>query len=454
MELNELGLTAAAQGIRKGEFTSEEYTAACLAAVARFDPAIEVWEWLDRERAIEQARAADARRQSGMALGPLHGLPIGVKDIIDTKAIPTRIGSPIFAANVPAEDATVVQRLLEAGAFVLGKTVTTEFAWAHPGKTHNPWNAGHTPGGSSSGSAAGVAAQFMPAALGSQTLGSVIRPAAYCGVVGFKPSFGLISRSGVHPFSPTLDHIGVFARCVADAALLANCLTGFDPDDPASIRGDSRPPARGRTPPLARPPRLALVHSPVWELADEQQRTAMQSAAQTLRAAGAEIREVELPAQFAQSQQAVNTIMRAEATAVFAPLQAAHPGKVSAVIDTLIAEGRAISALTYIEALRARAGMQKDMQRLFLDFDAIVTPPATGEAPESLERTGNPAFCAAWSMLGVPAINLPAGWGTHGLPLGIQLLGAYRNDQHMLRVAQWCEERLDFKRRPLPSSAL
>ena len=270
-DLAPLTLSQAASGIRRGLFTAEQLTAHYLERIRQHDSRIHAWAFLDASRALDEARKADDVVRSGAPLGPLHGIPIAVKDIIYTKGIPTRMGSPIFAGFVPEHSAACVEKLTLAGAFVQGKTVTTEFANQHPGPTANPWNSAFTPGGSSSGSAAAVAAGFTAAALGSQTRGSVIRPAVYCGVVGYKPSFGLISRFGVHPVSPTLDHVGVLARSVDDAGLLTSCLMGHDPRDASSLADAQTPADLLDLGDLDDPPRLAAVRSPLWGTADNAQ---------------------------------------------------------------------------------------------------------------------------------------------------------------------------------------
>src|SRR3990170_4554455 len=309
MSLCALSLTQAAADIREGRITSAELVSDCLERVEEVDSNVRAWAFLDRAHATQQAEAADLYRKQGKAVGPLHGVPVGIKDIFDTGDMPTELGSPMWAGRTPRRDAVVVGRLRAAGAVIMGKTVTTEYAYRHPGKTTNPHDAGRTPGGSSSGSAAAVAAHMVPGAIGSQTNGSVIRPAAFCGVVGFKPTHGLIPRSGALLLSRTLDQVGVFTRTVEDAALLAETLTGFDREDP-DTRPMARPPfaaVAASEPPL--PPRFAFVRSPVWDKAEPSTREAFEELVEAL---GEAVAEVELGASFARAVEMHRTIMEVE----------------------------------------------------------------------------------------------------------------------------------------------
>lgn len=440
MQAHPLGLRAAAREIAAGRLTSEAYTRAALAAIERGDGNIRAWAWLDPARAIDLAKACDARGNAKSA--PLAGLPIAVKDIIATAGIPTEMGSAVYGGHVPSESAAVVSKLENAGGFVLGKTVTTEFAFRTPGKTTNPWNAGHTPGGSSSGSAAAVAAGFVPVALGTQTLGSIIRPAAFCGVVGFKPSYGLISRTGVYPFAQSLDTVGVFARCVEDAGFLASQLLGLDERDNGSIRALSAKDFEVQ--PCSRLPRLAIAKTPVWDMAQDAQKNALMEPAQKLRTAGAEVVEIELPAAFGEAQNCIQTIMRFEAARVFQQVKAKAPTLVSAAIDEVLETGFRFSDTEYARALATRDQLRADLAQSLKPFDAILTPPSTGEAPAGLDYTGDPVFCTTWSLCGVPAITIPVGFGPAGLPLGLQIVGPYLGDGPLLSVAAWCERHLPF----------
>ncbi len=430
--LHALGLVDAVQGLRSGRFTAEAYTRALLDRTTAHDAAIQAWAWLDAPAALQAARRADAQRQCGTALGALHGIPVGVKDIYATAGVPTEMGSPAFAGHVPRESARVVEQLQAQGAFVMGKTVTTECAFIAPARTRNPWNGGHTPGGSSSGSAAAVAAGFVPAALGTQTNGSVIRPAAFCGVVGFKPTQGALPIEGALTFSHTLDQPGVFTRGVEDAAWFASAL--------CSDKGRISPTIAGRS----APPRLALVEGPVWEQAEEHARQDFRATAEILRAGGAAVEACALPPIFGRAHAAIRTIMAAEAAFHLRSLATDRPELLSTALRDFIAEGAAIGAVAYQQALALRQSLRRELQRLLAPFDALITPPTTGEAPATLAQTGNAAFCSLWSLCGVPALAMPTRLGPSGLPLGLQIVSGEGADDALLSTARWCETRLPF----------
>jgi Asp-tRNA(Asn)/Glu-tRNA(Gln) amidotransferase A subunit family amidase len=426
-ELHRLSLREAAQRIRDCTLTAAELTRACLARCSRLEPQILAWEHLDAERAMEQAEERDAALKAGGSAGPLHGVPLGIKDIIDVAGMPTTMGSPVCAGNVAEKSAPVVQKLEAAGAVILGKTVTTEFAYYTPNKTRNPWNPAHTPGGSSMGSAAAVAAGMACGALGTQTNGSVIRPAAFCGVTGFKPSLDSISVEGMLAFAPTFDTVGVFARGVADAATLAAVL--FAPG-----RGLSSIPTA-----LSDPPRIAAVRSPVWDAAEGAQRQSFENNTTALRRAGARVSEVELPGLFAQGHEAHRCIMSCEGATNLGPMQRQNRDRISVRLNALLDEGAAIAAERYREALEIRRRLRKEFSAFMRGFDAVITPPAPGEAPATLAETGSPAFCTLWTLLGVPSITIPVGYGPRGLPLGLQIVGVFGRDDDLLAVASWCE---------------
>ncbi|HSO60561.1 MAG TPA: amidase [Desulfobacterales bacterium] len=444
--LYRMGLLEAAQAIRKGDLSSEELTRALLDRIAKHEDAVLAFQWLDPVRALELARQADRQLRSKATAGPLHGIPIGIKDIIETRDIPTGMGSPIFDGHVPARSANLVQRAEAAGAFVLGKTVTTEFAYFHPGKTRNPWNPAHTPGGSSSGSAAAVAMGFLPGAVGTQTNGSVIRPAAFCGVVGYKPTAGMISLSGVHPFSPSLDQPGVFGRSVLDAAFLAAALVGTEGAESASSRAVAEG-LSGSLAALDRPPRLAAVRSPVWGLADAAAQRHFMELAARLRAAGAQVEEKELPPAFADAHAAQRTVMYGEGARVFAELQRRERGRLSPRLNALIDEGLGIADSELARGLEKKNRLAGELDAFLAGYDAIITPPTLGEAPADLTQTGDPAFCTIWSLCGVPALTIPTGRGPSGLPLGLQVVGPRLSDERTLSVALWCDERIGWGQR-------
>jgi Asp-tRNA(Asn)/Glu-tRNA(Gln) amidotransferase A subunit family amidase len=440
-----MGLREAAQAIRRGELSSEDLTRALLERIARHENTVQAFQWIDPSRALDLARRADRLVGSGRSLGPLHGIPIGVKDIVETRGIPTTMGSPIFDGYVPAGSATLVRRMEAAGAFVLGKTVTTEFAYFTPGKTRNPWNPAHTPGGSSSGSAAAVAMGFLPGAVGTQTNGSMIRPAAFCGVVGYKPTAGLISLTEVHPFSPSLDQPGVFTRSVADAALLAAALA--EKADDAPTTGTERGVIASEVAHLPRPPRLAAVRSPVWSQADPQTQEHFLRIVDRLRSGGAEIREQELPESFERAHAVHRTIMYGEGARVFAELQRRERNRISPRLNALIDEGLGIADSALARSLEQKAQLAAELDAFLQSFDGIITPPARGEAPADLTQTGDPTFCTIWSLCGVAAVTIPAGMGPQGLPLGLQIAGPRSSDSRTLSVAFWCDERIGWTRR-------
>ena len=381
------------------------------------------------------------------AVGPLAGIPIGIKDLMATADMVTSSGSPLHADHVPAADAWVVARLRSLGAYVTGKTVTTEFAWRHPGLTCNPWNLAHTPGGSSSGSAAAVAAGLVSGALGTQTLGSIIRPAAFCGVVGVKPSFGAISRIGIQPLAGSLDHVGVFARSVSDAAWLLSWALGSASGEPqpAAVPPFAFAPEHGVLP-WPRP-HLALMHTRMIDRASPAQRELLHAKADALQSAGARVRPMELPPEFDQVWTDIMVLIEAEAAVIHGAACDRDPSMLSAHIHGLVERGRALRAETYLQARDRQQRLRAVFTRLLTAADgpdAILTLPAAGAAPAGLTDTGDASFCAPWSFLGVPAIALPATLDAAGLPLGLQLVGGYRADLKLLRIARWCEPVLGF----------
>jgi Asp-tRNA(Asn)/Glu-tRNA(Gln) amidotransferase A subunit family amidase len=433
-KLNWLSAGDAARAIREGSISAEQLTEACLARVREADRAIEAWAYLDPEHALKQARARDQDRREGRPAGPLHGVPVGIKDIFDTEDMPTEDGSVLHAGRMPDHDATAVAMLRAAGAVILGKTVTTEFATYTPGKTHNPHDPKHTPGGSSSGSAAAVAAGMVPLALGSQTNGSVIRPASFCGVYGFKPTHGLIPRGGVLKLSRTLDHVGMFARTLEDIALVAEQLVGHDPRDP-----DTRPRARvpfvdtvAQDPPL--PPMLAFVEGPAWERATEETKAAF---AELAGALGDRIVEVPMPESARLALDWHRDIMEAEMAANLDLEWEKGRERISPNLRAQLERGRAAKALDYQRARARIALLNEGFDEIFERCDAIVTPAAPGTAPAGLEATGDPAFCSLWTLCGMPALNLPLMRGENGLPMGVQLVGRRDNDARLLRTARW-----------------
>ena len=436
-----LGAAEAARRIREGLLSSEELVEGCLERIRQAEPEVRAWQFLDEKHALAQARAADKRKREGQPIGPLHGVPVGVKDIIDTGDMPTENGTVLCKGRTPREDAAVVKLLRAAGAVILGKTVTTECAYFNPGKTRNPHNPKHTPGGSSSGSAAAVGASMVPLAIGSQTAGSVIRPAAFCGVYGMKPTHGLIPRSGILELSRALDHVGLFARSLDDLALLLEQLQGWDERDP-----DTRPRARVEFLALSREeppiePMFALVKTPHWERADADMREAFAELKETL---GERVEEVD---PFASSGTHAwdwhRTIMAADMAASLEPLWTKGKAKLSDKLRELLEHGREVRAVERERVLRHVPLAVEGFEELFRErYDAILTPPALGTAPKGLTSTGDPAFCSVWTLLGMPAITLPLMRGENGLPLGVQLVGRKGYDARLLRTARWLEKRI------------
>ncbi|MEQ1805166.1 MAG: amidase [Burkholderiaceae bacterium] len=431
--LDTLSATAAAQAIRAGEISSEQLVQACLARIRDVEPTVHAWQFLDEAHALAQARARDADRSEGRATGALHGVPVGIKDIIDTTDMPTEDGTVLHAGRTPDRDATVVAMLRAAGAVILGKTVTTECATYTPGKTRNPHNAERTPGGSSSGSAAAVAAGMVPLAIGTQTNGSVIRPASFCGVYGFKPTHGLVPRHGILKLSRTLDTVGVFARTLEDIALLAEQIIGFDERDP-----DTRPRAKptlqrtlGEEPPFA--PRFAFVKTPMWSRAEA---STAEAFAELTTALGAQCESYELPQSVADAWDWMRTIQEAEMALHLDPEWERGRESLSAPLREQLARGRGILALDHQKAIGRIAQLIAGFDELFENFDAIVTPAAPGEAPLAT-TTGDPVFCSLWSLCGMPSLNLPLMTGPAGLPLGVQLVGKRDSDARLLRSARW-----------------
>lgn len=431
MQLEKLTAAEAASLIRSGAITSEALVGALLARIVQREADVAAWAHLDGELALAEARAADRKQRSGVPLGPLHGVPVGIKDIIDTANLPTENGSVIFAGRRPHEDASVVTQLRGAGAVILGKTVTTELAFYGPGKTRNPHNLAHTPGGSSSGSAAAVADFQVPIALGTQTAGSIIRPASYCGVLGFKPTFGVVSRAGVIEQSPTLDTIGGYARSIEDLALLIDAMSGADACDGGMGPGLPAPLTEVLKRGAAGAPRFAFVKTVVWPQGEDSMRVAFEGLVASL---GAAVDEVTLPPSFDIMTGLQRAVQFHDIALSYGPLGTAHPGKLSAKLVEVIGIGQGVTEAEYAAALAQREPLLADLRPVFAKYDAILTPAATGPAPEGLSSTGAPVFNFLWTYLGLPAISLPL-LDVGGLPLGVQLVGAKGEDGKLLAVA-------------------
>jgi Asp-tRNA(Asn)/Glu-tRNA(Gln) amidotransferase A subunit family amidase len=438
-QLNWLTAGDVARAIGDGAISSEQVLEACLARVREAEPTVQAWHFLDPEHALTQARVRDRDRSEGRAVGPLHGVPVGIKDIFDTGDMPTEDGSVLHAGRTPAQDAAAVAMLRAAGAVIMGKTVTTEFAAYSPGKTRNPHNAAHTPGGSSSGSAAAVAAGMVPVALGSQTNGSTIRPASFCGVFGFKPSHGLVPRSGILRLSRTLDHVGVFARSLEDIALVCEQIVGYHEADP-DTRPRARPKLRGvlaQDPPF--PPTFAWVRTPMWDSVDTDAKEAFAELTGDL---GGQIVDFELPQTALAALEWHRCIMEAEMAANLDREYEAGRDRLSDPLRAQLDRGRAVTALEYQRALGRISPLNDGFDELFERCDAVLTPAVPGTAPQGLESTGNPAFCTLWTLCGMPALSLPLMQGENGLPLGVQLVGPRGGDARLLRTGRWLVERV------------
>ncbi|MFQ6121669.1 MAG: amidase [Dehalococcoidales bacterium] len=445
-KLHNLTVAEAAAAIAAAELSPLELVNSCLERIDELEETIQAWALVDREGALDVARRLGQELQQGQRRGSLHGIPVGIKDIFYTAGLRTEAGSRSWSGFIPSYDATSVARLKKAGAIILGKTHTTEFAYFDPAPTRNPWNTAHTPGGSSSGSGAGVAAGMCLAALGTQTVGSVLRPAAYNGIVGFKPQYGRISTYGVVPVSWTLDHVGILARTVTDAALVFQAIAGHDSKDYHSL--NQPVPDCFRYLDSQQAPRLGLVRQYFFDQADEEMQSHTDRVVQHLRQAGAAIEEVVPPSSFATIRESSRIIMTVEAATFHKEMFAKHKNQYGPGIRKLIEDGLAIPASEYASALQMRLQQRADIEPLLHQVDALLTPGATGAAPRSLATTGSPAMQGPWTTVGLPSISLPSGLSKDGLPLAIQLVGAPLAEDRLLAVARWCEKALDVHLTP------
>lgn len=429
----------AAAAIRDGQLLSERLVAACLERIDQTEPRVQAWAHIDPELALAQAREADGIRKAGRATGPLQGVPVGIKDIVDTRDWPTERGSTAFSGRRPEHDAEVVNRLRESGAVIMGKTRTTELAFVHPTVTTNPHDSARSPGGSSSGSAAAVAAGHVPLAIGSQTGGSVIRPASYCGIYGFKPSRGVISRHGVLQTSETLDHLGTFGRTLGDAALLADVIGSYDPRDPASLPRPRPDCVAGMqsAPPVE--PLFAYLDFPFH---DRLARDAREGIEAVLEALGDRVERPPVDPSMASLIEVHQKIHEYEFCRNLAEVIDTKGAELSDDLAPIIARGRAISAGEYADLLGVKEVSDAYFARHFNDFDAILAPSATGEAPLLSEGTGDPVFCRIWSMAGLPAVSVPMLVGAAGLPVGVQFIGGPEQDDRLFRTIAWAQRAL------------
>jgi Asp-tRNA(Asn)/Glu-tRNA(Gln) amidotransferase A subunit family amidase len=424
LRLNELSASEIARRIAIREITAEAVVGDCLARIQSREPLIHAFAHVNSELALRQARELDR----SPVRGALHGVPIGIKDVIDTADQPTQMGSPIYEGHRPACDAACVALLRAAGAVILGKTVTAEFAGMTAGPTVNPLDPARTPGGSSSGSAAAVADMMVPAALGTQTGGSVLRPAAYCGVIGYKPTFGAFNRAGLKFAAESLDTIGLIARSLDDVALITSVLLGGKPAAPVV---------------LGAPPRIGLCRTPLWDTAQPETRHAVEDAAARLAQAGAELRDVALPEDFAGLRAAAReTINNYERSKSMAAEWTSHRDLISVKLARCIALGMDMPYQDYLSAIALGESCRAQLPAVFEGFDILLAPCVQGEAPVGLDSTGDPGFQAIWTILHVPTMSLPTHRGPNGLPVGIQLVARRYDDQRLLACARWVWERL------------
>lgn len=419
--LHALGAAEAVALLARGDVSAEELTRACLSRIGAREPAVQAWEHLEPERALVQARRLDADGRPG----PLHGLPVGVKDLIDTADLPTAYGTSLHRGQRPAADAACVAALRAAGAVILGKTVTTELAYFTPGKTRNPRDLSRTPGGSSSGSAAAVADEMVPAALGTQTAGSVIRPASFCGVIGFKPTHGKLSVQGIKALAPSLDTLGVMVRALLDLPLLCGALgLALDIEE------------------LRSPPAIALCRTDRWSAAEPSTQKLIEEAAAALERAGARVTELSWPPDLAPAFETQKTIMAVEMAEHLGPERRKDEAALGEPLRKLFREGDAARAAAYPAALREAARLRPRFDEVAAPFDALLTPAAPGEAPLGLGATGDPVFNRIWTLLHAPCITLPLGSGPHGLPVGLQLVAARGRDARLLAAARFALDAL------------
>jgi len=439
MPLSNLTAVNIVQSLKKGEFTCEELVKNYIDHINKYEKNIEAWEFFDETLILKQAKKLDQDHQSGKVHGDLHGVPVGIKDIFDTENMPTSDGTEIHKENPSWNDCTVVSKLKQAGAIIMGKTVTTELAYYSPGKTKNPHDPTRTPGGSSSGSAAAVASHMVPLAIGSQTNGSVIRPASYCGVVGYKPTKGLISRHLVLQISRALDQIGVFSNTLEDAALISEQLFGYDKQDPDTSLS-AKPKlldATKQKPPLE--PIFAYIKLPFMDELDEDAKKGFEEIKDELKG---KIDEIELPEGFVDIPEWHKVIMESDMARSFSAEYTKSKHKLSNNIIEAIERGMKYTAVEYNNALSKIDAANIYFKQFFYDYDAILTPSASGEAPKGLKSTGNPIFCTIWTFCGMPCISLPLLQGNNGLPIGVQLVSSLFDDERLFRNASWLTKKI------------
>ncbi len=435
-----LSAVDAVEVIRTGRATSEALTAACLARIEASEPQLKAWAHLDPEAALIQAREADRIRRAGRATGALHGVPVGLKDIVETCDMPTQCGTPFHEGRRTERDARIVERLREAGAVIMGKTATTEFAYMHPASTTNPKDASRTPGGSSSGSAAAVAARHVPLAVGTQTGGSVIRPASFCGTYGFKPTRGTISRSGVFQTSAALDQIGGFANSLEDIALLTDVIGCYDQDDKASFARPRPSCASGVRADVPAAPDLVWFEMPFHDRLDPDAAEGLEA---VIDALGARVERVPPSPHLIDLVTVHKTIYDYEFARNMAALADTHGAQLSLEMRDAFARSAKISDAEYEDAMSVKASADAFFAAFFNDYDAILAPSSTGEAPLlSAGHTGDSVFCTTWTLAGLPCLTLPLLVGENDLPIGVQLIGAVEEDDRLMRTAAWMQRHL------------
>ena len=445
-QTHELSAAELARQIRQRTITPVEVAQSFLERMDALEPQLEAWVRVDRETVLADAQQRQEELESGAATGPLHGVPIGIKDIYHIAGIPTTAGPKVYADYVPDETAVTIDLLRNAGAVILGKTVTTEFACLDPSHTKNPWNPAHTPGGSSSGSAVSVAVRMCPVAMGSQTIGSVLRPASYNGVTGFKPTYGRVSRRGVVPVSWSLDTVGWMGRTVEDMALLLQVMAGPDEQDPVA----SRLPAGDYLSDLesSGPPRIGLITSFFMEESDQETQKQTRAVLERLSSAGASVVELTLPESFNTAFQDQMIIMGAEAAAFHKPMYEKQAQDYRPKLREMLRQGLATDATTYSKALERRLRFSADMRLLAEQADVLLTP-STPTAPlADLTNTGDTRFQGPWTSCGLPTITLPTGLAESGLPVGIQLIAPPFEEARLLAIARWCEKVIDVQLTP------
>ncbi len=443
-EPRELTISAAIHLMRGGDLTAQELVKSCLERIHQREGTIHAWVVVDEDKAIEEARRCDNEFSRGQWRGKLHGIPIGVKDIIDVKGMWTRGGCAIYPARVAEADAPAVERLRSEGAIILGKTETTPFANLDPTITRNPWNPEHTPGGSSSGSGAAVADRMCLAALGTQTGGSVLRPAAYNGIVGFKPTYGYISLIGVIPVAWSLDHLGSLTRSAEDANILCQIMKNDHPSPFARMPMLVSSLESGTLNSFRSNPRLGYFRGLFEKEASPEMVEHIASIRDKFEQAGAIVVETEPPKSFAQTDSAYRAIHHTELACYHHFLFQSHRDQYPPQIKAGIKEGMTIPGYQYVEALHHRLIFQREMGERLSSVDAAFMPTAPSTAPRGLSSTGTPAFCQPWSFSGFPAISIPSGIDNRGLPFGIQFVGLPMKEEKLIGVASWCEKVIAF----------